>query len=428
VEVREVREEMMRGITRRSEFAFITSARRIAHSNLLATRARLAVVGAHAVVLIVADAAAWVWAVTAIASLGAYQGASLSWHALDESRGEPREPLARWAYRSATKGHGENTVNVAGVIEGMAAIGFGVVAAWAVQPGVWQLALLALGCAWSLSLVLGMFTDPAFYKPGGEARPLEVLRAWSGVILGLVVILFAILGQAMTTVTSAVSVFAIALAATATTRSRINAVDLEAHYGAQQGRFEAEWGRHLILKELHTTLSTPLTFTLRSMAEIRAEHPDQYRQVRELRAIFDQLSIMSDPQYVTSQLPRALVEPLRRAAGSSGVQATAQIDPTWLPKLDLKTAREAMLDLVNNAVAAGAKNVRVELSEVDGRLLRLAVEDDAGGIPQQQWCRPGSSLARLQLIHRGLGGDLTLTVEGGRSRVEATWSRQEEGE
>lgn len=411
--------------SRRSDFAFLVAARRVADINLHEGRNRLGIAAALALTVALSGAVWWAWIVVALAAVGAYQGVVLSWYALDDSRGEPSEPVARWAYRSAVAAHGKNAVNVSGVIEGLAAIGFGVLAAWAVPSGPWQLALLALGGAWILSLAVGIFIDPAFYRKGAAAGGLEFLRRWCGVLVAALVVFFAIAGEAFTDTISTVTIFVIAFGSGSLLKSRIGATDIDVRYAEQQAMYEAAWGRQLVLKEIHTNLSPALTFTLHSMEAIRRDQPDIYRQVRDLRAVLDQVGIMQDPRYDTSELPEALVWPLRRCVAVTGARAEADIRVDWLPSGDLKIAREAMLDLANNATAAGADTVRVGLAIAPPGLIRLTVDDDAGGIPVGKWCRPGSSLERLRFIHRGLGGDLTVTVRDGHSVVTATWEHQE---
>lgn len=110
---------------------------------------------------------------------------------------------------------------------------------------------------------------------------------------------------------------------------------------------------------------------------------------------------MQDPRYDTSELPEALVWPLRRCVAVTGARAEA--DSRGLVPSGTSKSPERRCSTWPTTPPHGSRHRPRRTSHRSAGTIRLTVDDDAGGIPVGKWCRPGSSLERLRFIHRGLG-------------------------
>ena len=409
---------------RRSSFAFDVAAAGSADRNL---RAGLVRGGALLLIIgcVVSGAAAWwAWVAITFAAVGVWQGVWLCRHVIAGT--EPRDPLVRWAWRSALERYGDHRNNVAGKIEGTASVALGLVGPFAVPAGLLghRVVTFAAASVFVSSATLGAFVDPAFYNPREQApRWMEYARAIVGPLLAGIA---ALITAAAVWPASAWPAVALICALPLVVQVRLRETDRLMIDGARQADEARVVGRSDVVQAAHSALSMPISEAVRRARE-QAEHDrGSYDLLRLIRSRFQELTALEDGLDVDIDWPGVLVRPIEALCRPLGVTPEVSIDVDELRGADRDVTRWVLGDLVGNAVNAGAHHVSVvvELDD-DGRRLQVRVVDDAHPFPAGTWDAATGGLARLRGRLRSWDGGLSLAATSPSTKmVTASWARQ----
>jgi hypothetical protein len=409
---------------RRSNFAFDVAAARSADYHY---RAGLTRAGALLLILFSMAAGAatwWAWVAVTLAAVGVWQGVWLARHVLSGT--EPRDPLVRWAWRSALDQHGRHKNNVAGRIDSIASVGLSLIGPFAMSTErlVPRLVAFAAAGLFVSSAVSGAFLDPAFYNPHEDApRWMERVRAIAGPLLAGFGALIAVCADWPPAATPTLLLIC---ASPLLVQVRVRESDRLMVRGARQAEESKVVGRSDVVQAAHSKLSMPLGEAVRRARRHADKDPESYDLLRLIRSRFQQLTALEDGADVSVDWPDVLIRPIEAICRPRGVLPKFSIDVDELLGVDRDIASWALDDLVGNAVKADAGHVWVSLGpDADDRILHLQVTDDAYPFPTGTWDASTGGLARLRGRLRPLGGELKLIqVTSTTKTVAATWMRQ----
>lgn len=384
---------------RRTDYAFTVVARRIADYTFRAAQARVLALMVFTGAVAVSEPRWWIWTLASPAAVGTGLCVGLAHAELRQAI--PRNRLIRWAWRSATTGHGRHTVNVSGVLETIGALGLATAATYGIASSG---ALVALGASicYAVSVASAIFVDPAFYNPRDNPWPLlEPLRTGAGLVLAALAGAVVVPGWAGDDRTAAALVCAAALA----TSLRVRETDRLLRYAEMEAANCELLGRDLVLAQTHG-LSSTLNLAALYARDVSTTAPEVHETVRLAQIRLQQLTALEDLSVTDVDYPESLLRPIRWLTGSRGVHSQASIELDILSEPDHDLARLLVSDLVGNAVKAGAGRIQVRLYR-RGDEVRFDVDDDGPPFPAGTWRAERSSLARLGRVLERRGGTLT---------------------
>jgi signal transduction histidine kinase len=216
--------------------------------------------------------------------------------------------------------------------------------------------------------------------------------------------------------------------------------------------------RDELIQAISHELGSPLS-RLRFQLELLGSDEDRQGSARRLEAITRELDDLDELvaellRWVQSDEPRLNVEPFdavqplsdllelaRLEPTGDGVSVRAELPQTALIHADQRQFQRAVENLLRNAVRYARTEVSLELSD-EGDQVKVTVQDDGPGIPEQQRDKVLQPFARLDkdrsrenggaglglaIVNRivvGHGGSLTIgSSASGGARVETTWPR-----
>ncbi len=360
----------------------------------------------------------WGWAILAVAALGVY----LSWSSgYYEVRGrEPRELLARRAKRSGLVNKGKATPNLAGLVEGLAALTLPLVGSWSMinSPVGWRLLAVAAAAGFIASVGSAVFLDPAWYT-AAAAFPVAVERVRS-VVAPLAATLTA--AGVVTApwpgnqrwlaggVCLLVGLFQL----------RVRETDRAFALGAQYADQRQLAGRTEVAGALHTLVGNPLIVLRRLAVEYEGQDPLLWDMVRQVEGGYRESLALEIGLDVTADWPGVLVGRLDAISGQFGILVSFNPPDEPMSLEDRQTARLVLDDLTMNSAKAGSTAVAVSLQRRGERYV-ATVRDDAPPFPTGSWLRVNGGLRRLQQRLAGRGGELILEERSNSKTVTASW-------
>jgi hypothetical protein len=281
-------------------------------------------------------------------------------------------------------------------------------------------ALVAGGCYWA-STATGVFADHSWFNPA-EVPPRwhEWLRPVAGPVaaaLMAALVLPAPWREEERLAAALVCLLPLVVSV------RVADTDLTMRYVGDLVREQAHEGRELVLREAHGALSTQLRLIVQFARGHRNQLPRLYDLAVGADARLRELLMLAEVDRDTSRSVQTLAAPVTALGRAVGATTEVDIAVDSLSSANHDLARLVLVDLVGNALSAGALRVRARLTLEEG-VVGVLVHDDARPMPEAVWQSAGTSSHRLARQLHDLAGSLTVQHGEGGKVVAARWSAE----
>lgn len=353
-----------------------------------------------------------------------------------------RNPLLRWASRTADNSAGRFLMNGTGAV-GVAAVPLQLIAtAWLVPPGdpTWaRPAGLALALLYLNSAISSPMNDSPYYNPRnveGWWVAGRLARRVAGP--GLSVIVMAVcLPAPWPGVPLPVMAMIMCLPVAITIRTRHADVLVRAAADTVDDECLASRQR------FHDGLHGQLTGAIKSTSRLIVSHdPAVSPELRELGLVLPLMlsgtsEMIDEREWIARQGRASMRESVQALSARNLVRTQYEEDAEALDATNKHVALLVLANLIPNAAAAHRARRRrpgAALPPISVRILttrtgviEVAVGDSAPPVPDEFWCAPGTSLDLLRERLRHLDGDLVQVRDGHRKEIVATWRHAQGG-
>jgi|GEM_PF-3758396 len=353
-----------------------------------------------------------------------------------------RNPLLRWASRTADNSAGRFLMNGTGAV-GVAAVPLQVFAtAWLVPPGEpsWARPVgLALALLYLNSAISSPMNDSPYFNPrnlGGSWVIGRLARRVAGPGLSLLVMAVC-LPAPWPGIPLPVMALIMCLPIAITIRTRQTDVLVRAAGDTVEEECLASRQR------FHDSLHGELTGAIKSTSRLILSHdPPVTSELRELGLVLPLMlsgtsEMIDEREWVARSGRASMRESVQALSARNFVKTQYSEDAEALDATNKHVALLVLANLIPNAAAAqrarrrrptaATPPISVRISTSRYGIVEVAVGDSAPPVPDEFWCAAGTSLEGLRQRLRHLDGDLVQVRDGSQKEIVATWRHAQGG-